>query len=59
VDLRVQHLRDTAGTLKLAFYVRDKTDQYPEQRSKGFLWFLSFYLKLAAAQKRYPERRRI
>ena len=59
VDLRVRHLRDSAGTLKLAFYVHDKSDQYPDQRSKGFLWFLSFYLKLAAAQKRYPERRRI
>jgi hypothetical protein len=59
VDLRVRHLRDSTGTLKLAFYVHDKSDQYPDQRSKGFLWFLSFYLKLAAAQKRYPERRRI
>ncbi len=59
VDLRVRHLRDSAGTLKLAFYVHDKSDQYPDQRSKGFLWFLSFYLKLAAAQKRYPERRQI
>ena len=59
VDLRVRHLRDPKGTLKLAFYVHDKSDQYPDQRSKGFLWFLSFYLKLAAAQKRYPERRRI
>ncbi len=59
VDLRVRHLRDAAGTLKLAFYVHDKSDQYPDQRSKGFLWFLSFYLRLAAAHKRYPDRRRI
>lgn len=59
VDLRVRHIRDSAGTLKLAFYVHDKSDQYPDQRSKGFLWFLSFYLKLAAAQKRYPDRHRI
>jgi hypothetical protein len=59
VDLRVRHLRDETGVLKLAFYVHDKSDQYPDQRSKGFLWFLSFYLKLAAAQKRYPDRRRI
>jgi predicted ATP-dependent endonuclease of OLD family len=59
VDLRVRHLRDSAGTLKLAFYVHDKSDKYPDQRSKGFLWFLSFYLKLAATQKRYPTRRRI
>lgn len=59
VNLRVRQTRDSAGTLKLAFYVHDKTDQYPDQRSKGFLWFLSFYLKLAAAQKRYPDRPQI
>jgi predicted ATP-dependent endonuclease of OLD family len=59
VDLRVKHLRDSSGVLKLAFYVHDKSDQYPDQRSKGFLWFLSFYLRLAAAQKRYPERKRL
>ena len=59
VDLKVRHLRDSKGTLKLAFYVHDKSDQYPDQRSKGFLWFLSFYLKLAAAQKRSPTRRRL
>jgi hypothetical protein len=59
VDIRVRHLRDSEGTLKLAFYVHDKSDQYPDQRSKGFLWFLSFYLKLAAVQKRYPGRRRL
>jgi AAA ATPase domain len=59
VDIRVRHLRDSAGTLKLAFYVHDKSDQYPDQRSKGFLWFLSFYLKLAAVKKKYPERKRL
>lgn len=48
VDLRVRHHRDTDGDLRLAFYVHDTADQYPEQRSKGFLWFLSFYLRLAA-----------
>jgi hypothetical protein len=58
VELRVRHLRDSEGTLKLAFYVHDKTDQYPDQRSKGFLWFLSFYLRLAASHKRYPARKR-
>jgi hypothetical protein len=59
VDIRVRHLRDSEGTLKLAFYVHDKSDQYPDQRSKGFLWFLSFYLKLAAVKKKYPERKRL
>jgi hypothetical protein len=59
VDLTVRHARDSAGKLKLAFYIHDKSDQYPDQRSKGFLWFLAFYLKLNAAQKRYPERPRI
>lgn len=52
VVLNVRHLRDEEGTLKLAFFVRDRVDQYPEQRSKGFLWFLSFYLRLAAAEQR-------
>jgi hypothetical protein len=52
IDLHVRHTRDEQGTLKLAFYIRDVVDQYPEQRSKGFLWFLSFYLRLAAAEKR-------
>jgi hypothetical protein len=52
VNLQVRHARDAAGVLKLTFYVRDQVDQYPEQRSKGFVWFLSFYLRLAAAQKR-------
>ena len=28
-------------------------------RGSGFLWFLSFYLKLAAARKRSPERKRL
>jgi AAA ATPase domain len=59
VDLRVRHLRDSDGVLKLAFYVPDKSDQYPDQRSKGFLWFLSFYLKLAAAQKQSLTRHRL
>lgn len=59
VDLRVQHHRDAAGELQLAFYVHDKSDQYPEQRSRGFLWFLSFYLRLAAARKRDPDRKRV
>jgi hypothetical protein len=59
VNLTIRHLRDTAGTLKFAFYVTDEIDQYPEQRSKGFLWFLSFFLRLAAEEKRHPSRRRL
>lgn len=59
VDLYVRHVRDEEGKLKLAFYIHDRVDQYPEQRSKGFLWFLSFYLRLAAAEKRDPDRRRL
>lgn len=59
VNLQVRHARDASGTLKLSFYVRDQVDQYPEQRSKGFLWFLSFFLRLAAEQKRYPDRTRL
>lgn len=31
----------------LNFFVKDNdSKKYPEQRSKGFLWFLSFYLRL-------------
>jgi hypothetical protein len=43
--LQVRHMRSNVGKLQLQFYVHDQTDQYPEQRSKGFLWFLSFYLR--------------
>ena len=33
----------------LNFFVKDMdSKKYPEQRSKGFLWFLSFYLRLNA-----------
>lgn len=52
VQLQVRHQRDEDGNSQLAFYVHDKFDQYPEQRSKGFVWFLSFYLRLAAAYTR-------
>jgi hypothetical protein len=43
--------RDASGAQKLGFFVRDRLDQYPDQRSKGFLWFLSFYLRLAASAR--------
>jgi hypothetical protein len=59
VTLQVRHQRNAQGVQQLAFYVHDQTDQYPEQRSKGFLWFLSFYLRLAAEQLRDPERERL
>jgi predicted ATP-dependent endonuclease of OLD family len=57
VDLLVKHVRNSSGEPMLAFYVHDEVDQYPEQRSKGFLWFLSFYLRLAAAQRSNTARR--
>lgn len=59
VELRVKHMRDAAGQLQLGFFVHDHVDQYPEQRSRGFVWFLSFYLRLAAAQKQEPDRLRL
>lgn len=59
VELQVRHIRSPQGVLQFAFYVHDGVDQYPEQRSKGFLWFLSFYLRLAAAEKRHPDSSRI
>jgi hypothetical protein len=59
VTLQVRHQRSPQGVQQLAFYVHDQTDQYPEQRSKGFLWFLSFYLRLAAEHQRSPDRERM
>lgn len=56
VKLVVRHGRNSGGQLKLDFFVRDQSDQFPDQRSRGFLWFLSFYLRLAAAEKREPGR---
>ena len=59
VKLQVKHHRGSDGGLKLAFYVCDTVDQYPEQRSKGFLWFLSFYLRLAGAEVRETRFKRL
>jgi predicted ATP-dependent endonuclease of OLD family len=60
VTLCAEHQRDQAGALQLAFYVTDgMVNQYPEQRSRGFLWFLSFYLRLAAAQVRREKEGRV
>ncbi len=56
VDLRVEGRRGEQGELRLHFFVFDGFKHYPEQRSKGFLWFLSFYLRLTASQKREPDR---
>jgi len=50
VRLHVDHSRDEAGELYLNFYIQDTSNQHPEQRSRGFLWFLSFYLRLAASR---------
>jgi len=49
VQLRTQHARKASGELFLSFYVNDGKDQYPDQRSRGFLWFLSFFLRLTSA----------
>ena len=48
VEIITELNRDDKGPF-LNFYVKDKRlRKYPEQRSKGFLWFLSFYLRLNA-----------
>ena len=48
VGLVAEMNRDDKGDY-LSFYVKDaRLRKYPEQRSKGFLWFLSFYLRLNA-----------
>lgn len=59
VTLQVRHQRSPQGVQQLAFYVHDQTDQYPEQRSKGFLWFLSFYLRLGSEHLRSPDKQRL
>lgn len=59
VELRVNARRDEEGDLQLNFFVFDSAEHYPDQRSKGFLWFLSFYLRLAAAQYRSPDHRQL
>jgi hypothetical protein len=49
VTIRAEHFRRD-GALYLGFYADDgKTMQFPDQRSKGFSWFLSFYLRLSAS----------
>lgn len=48
VTLRAHPKRKTSGELFLSFYVNDGVDQYPDQRSRGFLWFLSFFLRLTS-----------
>jgi predicted ATPase len=54
VVLRVRHARNRSGDSKLQFFIESKgIEQYADQRSKGFLWFLSFFLRLAANQERY------
>ena len=47
-QLSVKYHRDQNGELKLSFYITDHINQYADQRSKGFGWFLAFYLRLAA-----------
>lgn len=48
VEIVAELNRDDKGQF-FNFYVKDKRlRKYPEQRSKGFLWFLSFYLRLNA-----------
>jgi len=49
VSIITQRNRDEQGRLYLNFFVKDgESMKYPEQRSKGLLWFLSFYLRLNA-----------
>ncbi|UYN96076.1 MAG: AAA family ATPase [Enhydrobacter sp.] len=48
VEIVAEFMRDDKGPF-LSFFVKDgRLRKYPEQRSKGFLWFLSFYLRLNA-----------
>ncbi len=55
VEISTELSRDDKG-LFLNFYVKDNRQRrYPEQRSKGFLWFLSFYLRLNAESRAKDE----
>lgn len=48
VEIVAELTRDEKGPY-LSFFVKDeRVRKYPEQRSKGFSWFLSFYLRLNA-----------
>ena len=50
IELIVKYGKDEKGDY-LTFYVKDQdSKKYPEQRSKGFLWFLSFYLRINAVR---------
>jgi len=55
VSLRAHPKRKTSGELFLSFYVNDGVDQYPDQRSRGFLWFLSFFLRLTSTNLNETE----
>jgi len=49
ISIIAQKNRDEQGLPYLSFFVKDgESMKYPEQRSKGLLWFLSFYLRLNA-----------
>ena len=55
VEIVTELHRDDKGPY-LSFYVKDGgVRKYPDQRSKGFLWFLSFYLRLNAEKAETEE----
>jgi hypothetical protein len=52
VKLKTEFSRRNDGAY-LVFYVEDGSSlQFADQRSRGLLWFLSFYIRLAAAVER-------
>ena len=56
VDIEIAYHEGAGDGGVYEFYVLTKTDErlYPDQRSKGFQWYLSFYLELKAQSKKNP-----
>lgn len=56
VDIEIAYHEGAGDGGVYEFYVLTKTDErlYPDQRSKGFQWYLSFYLELKAQSKVNP-----
>jgi predicted ATP-dependent endonuclease of OLD family len=59
VELSIQLRHETSTSITLVFFVNDSHSHYVSQRSRGFRWFLSFFLKLTAANKRSPDSGRV
>jgi predicted ATP-dependent endonuclease of OLD family len=57
VTLEIMHREGSGKGASFEFYVltRDQERLYPAQRSRGFQWYLSFYLELKAQSKKHSQ----